>query len=66
MEKKPILLMGGAVKSDHIIEGLKKNFISGIVTINLFNFLGADIQQAKKKSKKYRINLADFDTKIIL
>jgi len=65
-KKRPILLMGGAGKSDHIIEGLKKDLISGIVTANLFNFLGAGLQQARKKSKKYRINLANFDTKIIL
>ena len=60
LKLKPILLMGGAGKSDHILEGLKNRHISGVVTANLFNFLGKGLEDARKKAIKYGINLANF------
>ena len=38
--KKTNSLMGGAGKPEHIAEGLKNDDVSGIITANLFNFLG--------------------------
>ena len=64
--KKPILLMGGAGKPDHIAEGLKLGTVSGIITANLFNFLGTGLKESRKKSIEQNINLADFSSKNIL
>ncbi len=65
-KKKPILLMGGAGKPEHIAEGLKLKNVSGIITANLFNFLGTGLQESRKKSIKHKINLANFSSKTIL
>ena len=65
-KKKPILLMGGAGKPEHITEGLKIDIVSGIITANLFNFLGTGLEESRKKSIEHNINLADFSSKIIL
>ena len=65
-KKKPLLLMGGAGRPEHIAEGLKNNDVSGVITANLFNFLGTGLEEARKKSIKYNINLANFSSKIIL
>ena len=65
-KKKPILLMGGAGKPDHIAEGLKLKNVSGIITANLFNFLGTGLQKSRKKSILNNINLADFSASIKL
>jgi len=65
-KKKPILLMGGAGKPEHIAEGLKNNAVSGIITANLFNFLGTGLEESRKESIKHKINLANFSSKIIL
>ena len=46
--KSPLLLMGGAGKPEHIAEGLKLKNISGVVTANLFNFLGSGLENLEK------------------
>tara|TARA_B100001057_G_C22831018_1_gene943405 strand:+ start:1541 stop:2332 length:792 start_codon:yes stop_codon:yes gene_type:complete len=65
-KKKPILLMGGAGKPEHIAEALKLKNVSGIITANLFNFLGTGLQKSRKKSISSNINLADFSSSIKL
>ena len=39
--------MGGAGKPEHIAEGLKIKNISGVVTANLFNFLGSGLEKSE-------------------
>lgn len=65
-KKKPILLMGGAGKPEHIAEGLKNDIVSGVITANLFNFLGTGLENSRKISIKQKINLANFSSKIII
>ncbi len=36
---KPILISGGVGKTEHIYEGLKLDFVNGVVTANLLNFV---------------------------
>ena len=59
---KPILLMGGAGMAEHISMTLKMNRVSGVVTANLFNFLGTGLEISRKKSIEQGINLAKFNT----
>lgn len=58
---KPILLMGGAGKPEHFSEGLKVDLISGIVTANLFNFLGPGLKSVRAKLTTDGVNIAKFD-----
>ena len=58
---KPVLLMGGAGKPEHFVSVLEKNKISGIVTANLFNFLGTGLQLARSFSANNGIKLIKFD-----
>ena len=46
---KSILLMGGAGKAEHIVEALTYKEISGVVTANLFNFLGTGLEISREK-----------------
>ncbi len=64
--KSPLLLMGGAGKPEHIAEGLKIKNISGVVTANLFNFLGSGLEKSREVSMNNGINLAKFENKIQL
>ena len=52
--------MGGAGKPDHFISTLKKNEVSGIVTANLFNFLGDGLKKARSFSIDKGIRLIEF------
>lgn len=58
---KPILLMGGAGKPEHFAEGLKKEHVSGVVSANLFNFLGSGLKNVRLKLIEDGINIAKFD-----
>tara|TARA_B100001059_G_C17748655_1_gene535839 strand:+ start:343 stop:1137 length:795 start_codon:yes stop_codon:yes gene_type:complete len=64
--KSPILLMGGAGKPDHVFLGLKEKKTSGVVTANLFNFLGTGLELSRKKCLENGINLANFSNSISL
>jgi cyclase len=64
--KSPLLLMGGAGKPEHILEGLKIKNVSGIITANLFNFLGSGLELSRKKSIDNKILLANFEKNIKL
>ena len=58
---KPILLMGGAGKPEHLSEVLFQKKISGVITANLFNFLGSGLNIARKKLIEEKINVVDFE-----
>ena len=64
IKNKSLLLMGGAGKAEHIYHGLENKNISGVVTANLFNFLGTGLEISRKKSFDNKINLAIFDKDI--
>lgn len=58
---KPLLLMGGAGKPEHLSEALQKKQVSGVITANLFNFLGSGLSLARKKLIKEKVNVVDFE-----
>lgn len=64
--KSPMLLMGGAGKPEHILEGLKIKNVSGVITANLFNFLGSGLELSRKMSIDNKILLANFEKNIKL
>ena len=59
--KNPILLMGGAGKPEHFANALMNERISGVVTANLFNFLGKGLEEARNYSIKNNIRLIKFE-----
>jgi len=56
--------MGGAGKPEHICNTLKLHKISGIVTANLFNFLGNGLKKAREECLINGIQLPIFDVNI--
>ena len=58
--KHPLLLMGGAGKPEHFTIVLSEKKISGIVTANLFNFLGRGLEEARNYSIEKNIKLIQF------
>ena len=59
--KNPILLMGGAGNPEHFANVLMNERISGVVTANLFNFLGKGLEEARNYSIKNNIRLIKFE-----
>ena len=57
---KPILIMGGAGKPEHLSTALSSKKISGVITANLFNFLGDGLRLARNFALKQNISLAEF------
>ena len=57
---KPILIMGGAGKPEHLSSALSSKKISGVITANLFNFLGDGLRLARNFALKQNISLAEF------
>ena len=55
---KPILLMGGAGKTEHIIEALNNEKISGVITANIFNFMGNALKRTREQAFEEKINIA--------
>ena len=51
--------MGGAGKPEHF-EVLNNDKISGLITANLFNFLGSGLVEARQFSLSKNINLIKF------
>lgn len=45
---KPILVGGGIGKPEHIVSGLKLDFVDGVVTANLLNFVKDGLIKARK------------------
>lgn len=64
--KKPFLIMGGAGKPEHILRCLKLKNVSGVVTANLFNFLGDGLNKIRSEAIVEKINIAKFDNNIFL
>jgi imidazole glycerol-phosphate synthase subunit HisF len=58
--KKPLLLMGGAGKYEHFKVVLKNSKVSGVITANLFNFLGDGLKKTRENLIKSGINIAKF------
>ena len=63
--KKPLLIMGGAGKPDHIINCLNFKKVSGVVTANLFNFLGDGLNKIRNEAITNGIRIAKFGTNLI-
>ena len=57
--------MGGAGKPEHIINCLNFKKVSGVVTANLFNFLGDGLNKIRNEAITNGIPLAKFDTNLI-
>ena len=57
---KPLLIMGGAGKPEHITDALKLNKINGVITGNLFNFLGTGLEISRNLAIKSGVKLANF------
>ncbi len=57
---KPILIMGGAGKPEHLSSVLASTKISGVITANLFNFLGDGLKVARNFALEKNISLANF------
>ena len=57
---KPILVMGGAGKPEHLSSALTSKKISGVITANLFNFLGDGLKLARDFALNNNISLAKF------
>ncbi len=57
---KPILIMGGAGKPEHLSSVLNSKKISGVITANLFNFLGDGLRLARNFALENNISLAKF------
>ena len=55
---KPLLLMGGAGKSDHMVDALKNESIDGIISANIFNFIGDGLKISRETAVKQKINVA--------
>lgn len=60
--RNPVLLMGGAGKPEHFVNILKNDKISGVVTANLFNFLGTGLKEARNFSINEKIKLIKFES----
>ena len=45
--KKPLLISGGVGKTDHIYEGLELDFVNGVVTANLLNFVKDGLMKSR-------------------
>ena len=61
----PVIMAGGVGNSKHLIEGLNQNYVDGVATANLFNFVGDGLQKARMKLKQEGINLATWETNFL-
>ena len=58
--ENPILLMGGAGKPEHFDIVFKNSRVNGVVTANLFNFLGNGLNKTREILIKKNINVINF------
>ena len=58
---KPVLIMGGAGKPEHFEKILKKSKVMGVVTANLFNFLGDGLKLVREYSIDNGVKLIKFN-----
>ena len=54
----PLLIMGGAGNERHLLDGLKQEGVSAVVTANLFNFIGNGLPNSRKYMLENNANLA--------
>lgn len=54
----PLMIMGGAGNEQHLLQGLRQNGVSAVVTANLFNFIGNGLPNARRKLINEGCNLA--------
>ena len=54
----PLILAGGVGKSQHFLEGLVDERLSGVATANLFNFVGNGFEAARMDLLSSGVNIA--------
>jgi len=54
----PFIMAGGIGKSEHILNALSKNYIHGVSTAHLLNFIGDSLQKCREEAYIKEINLA--------
>ena len=59
--RKPLLIMGGSGKPEHIANILKNDKVNGVVTANLFNFLGTGLEVSRNLAINSGVKLAKFE-----
>lgn len=57
--KKPLILMGGAGQPNHIVNALDNSKVSGVITANLFNFIGNTLETTRELCLKKNLNIAN-------
>jgi cyclase len=58
--QNPILLMGGAGRSEHFEKVFKNSRVNGVITANLFNFLGNGLNKTREILIKKNIRIIKF------
>lgn len=61
--KLPLIVMGGAGKSEHFSNVYKIPVVDGVATANLLNFLGNSLPQTRINLLNEEVDLARFNTK---
>lgn len=61
----PLLIMGGAGNQTHLKDGLANENVSGVVTANLFNFIGQSLPNARDYLIDQKINIANWERKVL-
>ena len=54
--KKPLILMGGAGQPNHIVSALDNCKVSGVITANLFNFIGNTLETTRELCLKKNLS----------
>ncbi|OUS31471.1 imidazole glycerol phosphate synthase cyclase subunit [Gammaproteobacteria bacterium 45_16_T64] len=57
----PLILMGGAGKESHLLDGMKLPEVSAVATANLFNFIGNGLPNAREFMLSSGANLANWN-----
>jgi cyclase len=60
--RNPVLMMGGAGKPEHFFSVLNEEKVSGIITANLFNFLGNGLEEARNYCINKNTRLVKFSS----
>ena len=62
----PVILVGGAGKDAHLIEGLNDSRVDAVGTAHLFNFVGDGLINARNTLYKINVNLAKWDIQVAI
>ena len=65
--ERPLIVMGGVGRADHLVEGLVHPDVDAVATANLFNFVGDSLVAARQRCVEQGVALAtwrseEFDT----